>query len=493
MTGLKYDSSDSLSIEAYAKLLIGKTFLDIINDADLNNDVRVSIIDSYGNPKRKGGLGNLLEEIYFGYKANNDQEPDFKEAGVELKVSPYEKLNNGKYRAGERLIITMIGYAVPIELDFKSSHVWNKIRLILLIYYLRNREIDNLLYPIDYAKLFSPPEEDLAIIKNDYEKIVSKIQKGLAHQLSESDTMYLGACTKGATAEKGIVPQYYNPYVPAMTRAFCFKVSYMNYVFNHYVLADVDTYKPPKTDDFEPIIKSPEFLEETSFESYIENKIKSYSGKTDEKLCELFGRAYNNNKAQWIDLAYRMLGIRSNRAEEFEKANIIVKSIRIESDGKMVESMSLPPFRFKDLANEEWEDSELFTYFDEKRFLFVVYEHSGDNYILKGGQIWNMPADDLNEIAYHGWKNIQNKIKSGVSLKKIETKNGYEIKNDLPKKKDNKIIHIRPHTAKRAYILSSGEIIGNAKKHANELPDGQWMTTQSFWINNDYILSQIKL
>ena len=100
---------------------------------------------------------------------------------------------------------------------------------------------------------------------------------------------------------------------------------------------------------------------------------------------------------------------------------------------------------------------------------------------------------DLNKIAYHGWKNIQNKIKSGVSLNKIETKNGYEIKNDLPKKKDNKIIHIRPHTAKRAYILSSGEIIGNVKKHANELPDGQWMTTQSFWINNDYILSQIKL
>ena len=30
------------------------------------------------------------------------------------------------------------------------------------------------------------------------------------------------------------------------------------------------------------------------------------------------------------DLAYRMLGIKSNRAEEFEKANIVVKAIRIE-------------------------------------------------------------------------------------------------------------------------------------------------------------------
>lgn len=29
-------------------------------------------------------------------------------------------------------------------------------------------------------------------------------------------------------------------------------------------------------------------------------------------------------------LAYRMLGIKGNHAEEFEKANVVVKTIRIE-------------------------------------------------------------------------------------------------------------------------------------------------------------------
>ena len=33
--------------------------------------------------------------------------------------------------------------------------------------------------------------------------------------------------------------------------------------------------------------------------------------------------------------------------------------------------------------------------------------------------------------------------------------------------------------------------MGNVERDANELPDGQWMTTQSFWINNKYILSQL--
>ena len=58
----------------------------------------------------------------------------------------------------------------------------------------------------------------------------------------------------------------------------------------------------------------------------------------------------------------------------------------------------------------------------------------------------------------------------------------------LPGKHDNPIIHIRPHATKSAYRLNNGVIRGNVERDANPLPDGQWMTTQSFWINNSYIL-----
>ena len=68
-----------------------------------------------------------------------------------------------------------------------------------------------------------------------------------------------------------------------------------------------------------------------------------HAGKTDKELCELYDRDYNNNKAQWSDLAYKMLGIKGNHAEEFIKANIVVKSIRLEQNGIMKESISLPP------------------------------------------------------------------------------------------------------------------------------------------------------
>ena len=40
------------------------------------------------------------------------------------------------------------------------------------------------------------PEEDMKIIRADYEKIISYIQDGRADELSEGMTTYLGACTK---------------------------------------------------------------------------------------------------------------------------------------------------------------------------------------------------------------------------------------------------------------------------------------------------------
>lgn len=480
-----YNKRDPRSIEAYAQQLIGKTFNDVIEYAVENKIAQETRVKFYGNKARKGGLGNLLEELYFGYKANSDQEADFAEAGVELKATPYEYTKKGKLRAGERLVITMIGYDAPFEQDFYKSHLWNKIRLILLVYYWRNKQLkNNLLYKIGYVKLFRPSETDLMIIRQDYEIIKEKIISGRAHELSESDTMYLGACTKGATAVKSTVPQYYNKNIPARKRAFCFKNSYMTFVLNHYISGkDLDT---------ESIVSDKQLLESTTFDLCIEQQIAQYIGMSDKELCEKFGREYNKNKAQWVDLTYKMLGIKSNKAEEFEKANIVVKSIRIEQNGKIRENMSFPPFLFKNFVKENFEGSEVYRYFDETRFFFVIWKKDGEVYRVLDSQLWNMPAQDLEYIVRDGWERIQRVIENGVRFNKKETVKGIVVTNSLPKKGDNPIIHIRPHAKKSAYRLLDGTVIGDVEKDANELPNGEFMTTQSFWINNSYILKQLK-
>lgn len=337
-----------------------------------------------------------------------------------------------------------------------------------------------MLYQIMFVNLFTPPSNDRCIIIDDYMKIIGKIEAGKAHELSESDTLYLGACTKGSSAARSMRHQYYGDHILARKRNFCFKRHYMDYVLHTYVLNDAVPY--------ERIITDEEELKGQTFEDIIIGRIAKYVGKTDEQLCSIFGREYNNNKAQWIDLAYHMLGIKGNHAEEFVKANIVIKAIRLEKNGNIRESMSFPAFKFIDLSKQEWESSDVYEYFSETKFFFVVYKRSGTKYILKGAKLWNMPAADLSKTVREGWESVQRIINDGVQF--TVNPNG-TISNNLPSKRDNRIIHIRPHAQKSAYYLNNGIVRGNVERDANPLPDGQWMTTQSFWINNSYILEQL--
>lgn len=476
-----YDSSSAESILTYAKELEGMTFLDVKRRyLAYYNRLNELTEESLNDTNAKGQLGNFLEEYYFGYKPNSDQEADFKEAGVELKQTCIDLKKNGSYTAGERLSITNISFEEPVELEFYKSHVWDKIRLILLVHYLRDKTIPRMNNKILFVNLFTPPKADLEIIINDYNKINAKITAGLAHEISEGDTLYLGACTKGATAAKSLRPQFYGEHIPAKKRNFCFKRSYMDYVLHTYVLNDAVPY--------EPIIKDSSLLEKNSFEDIIIQRLENHIGETDLRLCEYYDRIYNNNKSQWVDLTYRMLGIKGNHAEEFVKSNIVVKTIRIEENGKIRENMSFPPFRFMDLVAEEWEDSELYNYFSETKFLFVVFKRDGEHYRLQKAKFWNMPASDLEGDVQTGWLQVKKTIQTGVEF---EIKPNGTISNNLLGQHDNRIIHVRPHATKAAYKLDCGIVKGNVERDANPLPDGQWMTTQSFWINNSYILEQL--
>ena len=62
----------------------------------------------------------------------------------------------------------------------------------------------------------------------------------------------------------------------------------------------------------------------------------------------------------------------------------------------------------------------------------------------------------------------------------------------LPNKSETEIIHVRPHGTKAAYRFNNGEEYGNVDRGANVLLNGEYMTTQSFWLNNTYIAEQIK-
>ena len=257
----------------------------------------------------------------------------------------------------------------------------------------------------------------------------------------------------------------------------------MTYVLNHYIAGEKES---------NAILKNADALKEKTFEEILENIVSQYIGMSDKELCEKFGRQYNNNKAQWNDLVCKILGIKDEHADEFEKANIRVKTIRIEENNTMRESMSFPPFKFMDLVEETYEDSTLHDYFDETRLFFFVWKKDGDVYRVKGCQLWNMPYYDLEVKVRKEWECYQHLIRYGIEFTKCIDCNGkISFKNNLPNKTETEIIHVRPHATKAAYRFNNGEEYGNVERDANVLPNGEYMTTQSFWINNNYIIKQI--
>ena len=80
----------------------------------------------------KGAIGTVIEESWFGYTPNSESEPDFPEAGVELKVTPYMRGKNG-IRAKERLVCNIINYMEEYDKTFQTSAFWHKCNTMLLM------------------------------------------------------------------------------------------------------------------------------------------------------------------------------------------------------------------------------------------------------------------------------------------------------------------------------------------------------------------------
>lgn len=412
----------------------------------------------------KGAIGTVIEESWFGYSPNSESEPDFPEAGVELKVTPYVRGRSG-IRAKERLVCNIINYMEEHDKTFSTSAFWHKCNTMLLMSYehLENKSKGD--FHIDEAVLFSFPVEDLVIIEHDWQLIMEKVRSGRAHEISEGDTMYLAACTKGANASS-VRSQPFSE-ILAKQRAYSLKSSYMTQILNKYIFG---------TEQCERIIKDWRTLKTVTFEDYLVDKLSPYFGKTQEQLKHMFAVETNAKNLNEVLLA-KMLGICGKIAytEEFQKAGIVPKTIRVRRNGTIKECMSFPTFDFIELSQEqEWEESELYNYLAPTKFLFVIFQEDESGcLVFDRVKFWNIPNNDLEEVRIV-WERTVKTIREGVVLE--HTDRG--IRNNLPKQSENRVSHVRPH--------------GRDGDDKLPLPDGRMMAKQCFWLNNTYIAEQIK-
>ncbi len=364
--------------------------------------------------KGKGNFGQILEKFYFGYEPNSDAEPDFKEAGIELKSSPLKTLKNGDYRSKERLVLNIINYLEVHKEEFETSSFWKKNAHLLLVFYLHDRDLDLLDYLIKLVDGWQYPNEDLKIIKQDWEFINQKIKDGKAHELSEGDTFYLGACTKGSTALKSFRDQPFNE-EQAKQRAYSLKQGYVNHIIANIAQEETAVYGK--------IIEQPEILDKVrSIEEIVILKFHPFYGKSAEQIEKELALELNQNaKSYFANLTNAILGLElGQKIEEFEKADIQVKTIRLKENDLPKEDISFPTFEYQELVETDWEDSD-FKNILESKFFFVFYQFEGENLILRKVKFWNMPYSDI-LVAKNVWEEMVKTVSSGEIVKEVTEK-----------------------------------------------------------------------
>lgn len=459
-----FNEYSSESIVQYAKELKNKTLREACGEYIINH--------GYGG---KGNFGQVLEKYYFGYEPNSVNEPDFNEVGIELKSSPLKVLKNGEYRAKERLVLNIINYLEVHKEDFENSTFWRNNSHLLLVFYLHERDLDILDYVIKLVDEWKYPEEDLKIIKRDWELINQKIKDGKAHELSEGDTFYLGACTKGSTALSSLREQPFSE-VKAKQRAYSLKQGYVNHIIANIAEDETEVYGK--------IINQPEILEEAiTIEDVVISKFEAFYGMTASQIERKLSLELNRkSKNYFSSLSNAILGLKlGQKIEEFEKADIQVKTVRLNKNNMPKESISFPTFKYQELIETEWEDSD-FKNLLESKFFFVFYQIDGKDLILKRAKFWNMPQHDIEE-AKQVWDKMIELILSGNIVRKI-TKSGIR-RTYFPKKSENRVSHVRPHArnANDTYDLPVPDKLTGVTEY----------TKHCFWLNADYVRDEVYL
>lgn len=472
-----FDKSSPFSIYEFSRFLIGESLHSLLGDEAIEK-----------TRKGKGGLGQMVEELFFQYEINSNREADFGEANVELKCTPLlPSKSDGLYRIKERLICTMIDYFELVNTKFEDSHLIAKCKLMLILFYLHISGTQIYDYEFLFRVLWELPDKDLLQIKKDYETIAEKVRRGEAHLLSDGDTLYLGACRKGQKGDSKQAQPFSSE--KANKRAFSLKPAYMRYVLSQVMTSGENhfsNYSQSSASQFELVSASD--LRESKFEDIILSRFEGYYGLNYMEICDKLGIKPYQAKSKYADvcglIASDGKSKRLSSAEEFVKSGIVMKTIRLRQNGMPKEAMSFKNIDYYEVyENDDWSESELYEIFTN-RFMFVVFKpekgkriiihHNAndedvteDAYILDKIFFWTMPPEDI-DCAQAYWEHIRKNVMDN----NIHLQSFWSISC-------HRKFHVRPKATKKIQFTAN--------------PNGGKCEKYCYWFNQDYIKSIIDL
>ena len=444
----KYDPYSISSIFDYAKDLKGHTLADKCHSDILEK--------SYAG---KGNFGHYLEKFYFGFNPNNNPEPDFSYVDVELKSGAIVETSKG-FRAKERLAIGIINFSKIINESFESSHVWEKLKMPLLVFHVYKKDEDPRNYEVSNVNIVQYTNAEIAQIRDDWNLIKNKVANGKAHEISGGDTLFLEAATTGGKNQKYVAQPFSDEL--AHPRRFALKPAFVTTLLKKEIYLVEEEIVPPLVE--EEIV--PPLVEEeiTSPQTFLINKLKEYKDISLDEAISMLNIEKSTQKNFISKVSKKLVEkilLDVNLENIFESPELILKTCRV-FDGKLKENISFPYMKYDELVVQEWEESD-FHQIIESKFMFVFWENINDEFYLKKITFWNAPPKEVLEA-----KRIWEKTKQLILDKQAD---------NLPKTKESYFVHVRPH--------------GRDSNDKYPTHYGVDVKKQSFWIHKKYIEENI--
>lgn len=200
-------------------------------------------------------------------------------------------------------------------------------------------------------------------------------------------------------------------------------------------------------------------LTREEFENSVSELLGEFSNSTERDICQQLRIPFTDAKSKMHLIAVAIMRTSTEAYQYFQNSGIEMKTIRLEYDGSLKESMSFKQIQFKEIVQERWESSYWYRTL-KKRFLFVIFQRDRNGELrLTNVKFWSMPSRDL-DIAREFWDDTKRKIELDNHQSFIAAS-------------DDMLCHVRPKARDSRDLM--------------ETPSGRREKKMAYWLNSSYI------
>lgn len=505
--------------------ILNKTFEEI-DTAGMFEHVRQE-----GFMLQKGIAGSVIEQCVLGYDPDSKQEADLvvieggKRKDTELKVTGMRTSDDGgrHFVAKEPMSITAVGVFDLADQTFYSSHFWNKLEHMLLVYYhyLSDTAVSPYEYknfPVKGYEFHEFSHEDEETLRQDWFYVHDLVADIVSKHPGTKNSEWKSAVKQEYLDRHGALRRFlsYIDLAPKFPPRFRLKKPTVNTIIARHFGYELEQL-PGRYSTISAIDQKCHELQQ------------EYQGKTIGELADFFGISRTSSerresKSIAEQIIVKMFGGNSkklNKIELFERFGLIGKSVVITPSGGRTEDMKLYHIDFEemmqDTVTEEdgstrpfvFEDSELYEYFADHEFLCIIYEEPQKEYRqdsvtgrrvevrhplamnkFLGFQRLVFSDNFIDTVVRNVWEDTRNKVKNHL------------LENVINRRKDGSPVLIGSGEVSSApnFIKSSQNEVfirgGGADSsliHKTECVNGIQMLPQFVWITGRAICREINL